>query len=101
MCIRDSVTIARRITIPLLAPTTVVVVFISLIGTFQSYGLVLLLTRGGPAGATNLLGYSIYQNAFVFFQMGLASALSVVLFALLLTLGILQLKLAERRVHYQ
>ncbi|WP_415831314.1 carbohydrate ABC transporter permease [Deinococcus frigens] len=94
-------TIARRITIPLLAPTTVVVVFISLIGTFQSYGLVLLLTRGGPAGATNLLGYSIYQNAFVFFQMGLASALSVVLFALLLTLGIIQLKLAERRVHYQ
>ncbi|MFK7604340.1 carbohydrate ABC transporter permease [Deinococcus sp. SM5_A1] len=94
-------TIARRITIPLLAPTTVVVVFVSLIGTFQSYGLVLLLTRGGPAGSTNLLGYSIYQNAFVFFQMGLASALSVVLFALLLTLGIIQLKLAERRVHYQ
>ena len=94
-------TVARRITIPLLAPTTVVVVFISLIGTFQSYGLVLLLTRGGPAGSTNLLGYYIYQNAFVFFQMGLASTLSVVLFALLLTLGILQLKIAERRVHYQ
>lgn len=94
-------TIARRITIPLLAPTTVVVVFISLIGTFQSYGLVLLLTRGGPAGATNLLGYYIYQNAFVFFQMGLASALSVVLFGILLTLGLIQLKIAERRVHYQ
>lgn len=94
-------TIARRITIPMLAPTTLVVFFISLMGTFQSYGLVLLLTRGGPAGSTNLLGYHIYQNAFSFFQMGLASAMSVALFLLLLALGFLQFKLAERRVHYQ
>lgn len=92
---------ARRITVPLLGPTTVVVFFISLVGTFQSYGLVLLLTQGGPAGSTNLLGYHIYQNAFSFFQMGFASALSVALFLLLLGLGFLQLKVAERRVHYQ
>ncbi|BDP43741.1 glycerol-3-phosphate ABC transporter permease (plasmid) [Deinococcus aetherius] len=93
--------IARRVTVPLLGPTTVVVFFISLVGTFQSYGLVLLLTAGGPAGSTNLLGYYIYQNAFSFFQMGYASALSVALFVLLLVLGYLQLKVAERRVHYQ
>lgn len=92
---------ARRITVPLLGPTTMVVFFISLVGTFQSYGLVLLLTQGGPAGSTNLLGYHIYQNAFSFFQMGFASALSVVLFLLLLGLGFVQLKVAERRVHYQ
>lgn len=92
---------ARRITVPLLGPTTMVVFFISLVGTFQSYGLVLLLTQGGPAGSTNLLGYHIYQNAFSFFQMGFASALSVVLFLLLLGLGFFQLKVAERRVHYQ
>ena len=42
--------VATKITIPLLAPTTMVVFFISLVGTFQSYGLVLLLTRGGPVG---------------------------------------------------
>lgn len=93
--------VAGRVTIPLLAPTTMVVFFISLVGTFQSYGLVLLLTGGGPAGSTNLLGYYIYQNAFSFFQMGFASALSVALFGLLLALGLLQLKLSERRVHYQ
>ncbi|PNY82929.1 sugar ABC transporter permease [Deinococcus koreensis] len=93
--------VAGRVTIPLLAPTTMVVFFISLVGTFQSYGLVLLLTGGGPAGSTNLLGYYIYQNAFSFFQMGFASALSVALFLLLLGLGLLQLKLSERRVHYQ
>jgi multiple sugar transport system permease protein len=93
--------IARRITVPLLGPTTMVVFFISLVGTFQSYSLVLLLTGGGPAGSTNLLGYYIYQNAFSFFQMGFASALSVALFLLLLLVGFVQLKLSERRVHYQ
>ena len=93
--------IARQITVPLLGPTTMVVFFISLVGTFQSYSLVLLLTGGGPAGSTNLLGYFIYQNAFSFFQMGFASALSVALFLLLLLMGFVQLKLSERRVHYQ
>ncbi|ACO48109.1 putative multiple sugar ABC transporter, permease component (plasmid) [Deinococcus deserti VCD115] len=93
--------IARHVTVPLLAPTTMVVFFISLVGTFQSYGLVLLLTQGGPAGSTNLLGYHIYQNAFSFFQMGFASALSVALFLLLMLLGFLHLRVAERRVHYQ
>jgi multiple sugar transport system permease protein len=93
--------VASKITIPLLAPTTMVVFFISLVGTFQSYGLVLLLTRGGPVGSTSLLGYYIYQNAFQFFQMGYASALSVALFVLLAFLAYLQFKVSERRVHYQ
>jgi multiple sugar transport system permease protein len=93
--------VASRITIPLLAPTTLVVFFISLVGTFQSYGLILLLTQGGPVGSTMLLGYYIYQNAFQFFQMGYASAVSVALFALLAVLAFVQFKASERRVHYQ
>lgn len=94
-------TVAGRITVPLLAPTTMLVFFISLVGTFQSYGLVLLMTQGGPVGSTNMLGYYIYQNAFQFFQMGYASALSVALFALLMLLAYAQFKLSEKRVHYQ
>ena len=78
-----------------------VVFFLSLVGTFQSYGLVLLLTQCGPVGSTTLLGYYIYQNAFQFFQMGYASAVSVVLFLLLLILAYLQFRVSERRVHYQ
>jgi multiple sugar transport system permease protein len=93
--------IASRITLPLLSPTTFVVFFISLVGTFQSYGLVLLLTQGGPVGSTTLLGYFIYQNAFQFFQMGYASALSVALFFLLAFLAFVQFKISESRVHYQ
>ena len=93
--------VATRVTVPLLAPTTMVVFFLSLVGTFQSYGLVLLLTQGGPVGSTTLLGYYIYQNAFQFFQMGYASAVSVALFLLLLVLAYLQFRVSERRVHYQ
>jgi multiple sugar transport system permease protein len=93
--------IASRITLPLLSPTTFVVLFISLVGTFQSYGLVLLLTQGGPVGSTTLLGYFIYQNAFQFFQMGYASALSVALFLLLAFLAFVQFKISESKVHYQ
>ncbi len=93
--------IAFRITLPLLSPTTFVVFFISLVGTFQSYGLVLLLTQGGPVGSTTLLGYFIYQNAFQFFQMGYASALSIALFLLLAFLAFVQFKISESKVHYQ
>lgn len=94
--------VARWITLPLLAPTTLLVFFISLVGTFQSYGLILVLrTDGGPVGSTMLLGYYIYQNAFQYFQMGYASAVSVFLFLLLAFLGWLQFKVSERRVHYQ
>ncbi len=93
--------IATKITLPLLSPTTFVVFFISLVGTFQSYGLMLLLTQGGPVGSTMLVGYYIYQNAFQFFQMGYASAVSVVLFLILALLALVQFKISERKVHYQ
>ena len=90
----------RRVTIPLLGPTTVLVVFLSLVSTVQSYVLVLLMTQGGPLGRTHLIGYFIYQQAFQFFHMGYAAAASCVLFGLLLGLGWLQLRITERRVHY-
>lgn len=91
----------RLITIPLLSPTTTLVFFISLVGSFQAYGLVLLMTRGGPAGSTNLLGFYLYENAFRFFDMGYASAISIVLFIALVAISLLQFKLTEKRVHYQ
>jgi multiple sugar transport system permease protein len=62
---------------------------------------VLLMTRGGPAGSTNMLGYYLYENAFRFFDMGYAAAISIVLFIVLVVISVLQFKLSERRVHYQ
>lgn len=93
--------VTRFITIPLLSPTTALVFFISLVGSFQAYGLVLLMTRGGPAGSTNMLAYYLYENAFRFFDMGYAAAISIVLFIVLVVISVLQFKLTESKVHYQ
>jgi len=60
-----------------------------------------MLTRGGPQNETNLIVYSIYQEAFMNYQYGTASAQAIILFVIILVLTIIQFKLGERKVHYQ
>jgi multiple sugar transport system permease protein len=72
------------ITIPLLFPTTIFVVVMSLINSFQGFDSVYLMTSGGPARSTSVLVYYLYQNAFQYFRMGYASAIAYVLFFLML-----------------
>jgi multiple sugar transport system permease protein len=82
----------RRITLPLLKPTSVFVLIISFIGAFQLFDPILVLTQGGPADATTTTVYYIYQRAFRFLELGYASALSVVLFVIILVFSLLQLR---------
>jgi len=89
-----------RITIPLLSPVTFFVLIISFIGGFQAFAQVYLMTKGGPADATNVLIYYIYQNAFQWFRMGYAGALSWVLFMIILAVTIFQWRMQARWVHY-
>jgi len=91
----------RRVTLPMLSPTLFFVVTISLINSFQTFGQIDMLTSGGPNNATNLIVYSIYQDAFINFRHGPASAQAFILFLIILLLTAIQFKLAERRVHYQ
>lgn len=91
----------RRITIPMLSPTLFFVLTVTLINAFQTFGQVDMLTRGGPQNETNLIVYSIYQEAFMNYQFGTASAQAIILFILILVLTIIQFKLGERKVHYQ
>jgi multiple sugar transport system permease protein len=72
------------ITIPLLFHTTIFVVAMSLINSFQGFDSVYLMTSGGPARSTSVLVYYLYQNAFQYFRMGYASAIAYVLFFLML-----------------
>ena len=81
-----------RITLPLLRPVTVFVVVTSIIGSFQIFDTVAVATGGGPADATKVLVFYIYENAFAFFKMGYATAMSMVLFAIILIFTVLQLK---------
>ena len=85
-----------RVTLPLLAPTTLVVTVITVIGSLKVFDHILLLTGGGPQNATNVLVYYIYQQAFEFFETGYASTLAVILFIITLALTIVQWALRGR-----
>lgn len=90
-----------QIVLPLLSPTLFFLAVISIIGSFQSFGQIHLLTKGGPAGSTEVFVYSIYKEAFINYQFGTGSALSLVLFAIILVLTIIQFVFVEKKVHYQ
>ena len=90
-----------KITIPQLSPIIFFVTIILVIGSFQSFAQIDLLTGGGPSGATNLIVYSIYQDAFVRYNVGSASAQAIFLFVLIILITLLQFKFGEKRVHYQ
>jgi len=80
----------RHITWPLLAPTTMFVLVTSLIAGFQGgFVAAYILTKGGPAGATTTLVYYIYRQAFEWFHMGYAAALSWVIFVLTFSISLL------------
>lgn len=77
------------ITLPLLRPTTFFIAVVALIGSFQVFDFVNLMTQGGPSNATNVLVYFAYQNGFEYLQLGMAAAISLIMFALVLgTLGL-------------
>ena len=80
----------RKITFPLLAPTTLVVTVITVVGSLKVFDHILLMTRGGPENATLVLVYYVYQQAFEFFQIGYASTLAVVLFVVTIVLTAVQ-----------
>jgi len=91
----------RHITIPMLSPTLFFLLIVSVIGALQTFGEINVLTQGGPVGATNVIVYSIYREAFFNFRFGFASAQSMVLFLIILVLTLLQFYFLERRVFCQ
>lgn len=69
-----------QITLPLLRPQVLLSTLLSLIWTFNNFSLIYVMTGGGPAGSSDILTTYVYKNAFQRFDLGYASALSVVLF---------------------
>lgn len=91
----------RKVTVPLISPSLYFVLTITLIGAFQSFGLIDMLTQGGPNNATVLLIYRLYRDAFVNFRIGSASAQGLILFAVIFAISFIQTKLTEKKVTYQ
>ena len=90
-----------RITFPLLTPTTFFVLVVSIISSFQVFGQVYVMTRGGPGNATNTIVYYIYHVGFELFRMGYASALAWTLFLVVFALTLLQVRMQRRWVYYE
>jgi sn-glycerol 3-phosphate transport system permease protein len=91
----------RRVTFPLLMPTTLFVLVNAVINAFRMIDHVVVMTRGGPDNATALLLYYIYMVGFRFQDSAYAAALTMVLLAILGLLALAQFGFLERRVHYQ
>ena len=91
----------RRVTFPLLMPTTLFVLVNAVINAFRVVDHVVVMTRGGPNNATTLLLYYIYEQGFRFWDTATAATLTVVLLALLGALAGLQFGVLGRRVHYR
>lgn len=90
-----------HITLPLLRPTTFFVLTTNVITTVQTFDTVYAMTMGGPGGRTDVVASLIYKEAFTSFRMGRAAAMSVVLFALLVTVTLAQQQYFRRRITYE
>jgi sn-glycerol 3-phosphate transport system permease protein len=91
-----------RILLPLLSPMTLFLLVMNTISAFfDAFAFVDLLTRGGPAGGTTVLIYSIYRDGFEYFKTGFAAAQSVLLFAIVVALTIAQLRVSKKMVTYE
>lgn len=90
----------RWITLPLLSPMTLFVIVIAVIGSFQDFDQVFVMTHGGPVDSTNVLVYYLYEQAFQNFEVGIGAAVAVLMLALLLSFTVIKLRLSRLWVHY-
>ncbi len=79
-----------KITIPMLKPTSFLIAVTLIISTFQVFAAVAVMTKGGPLNSTMVLAYHIYVQAFQYYEMGYAAAMSWVLFLIIFVITMLQ-----------
>ncbi|WP_102410489.1 ABC transporter permease subunit [Beduinella massiliensis] len=84
-----------RITLPMMRATLTFVLINNTISSFQAFDQIYMLTSGGPAKATQTLSYLIYANAFQYWKLGYASAIAYIMFAIILVISILQLRVSR------
>jgi len=89
-----------HVTLPMISPTLFFTSTVTLIGAFKSFGLIDLMTAGGPNNATNLMVYQVYRDAFLNGNYGMASAESIILAVVIALFTLLQFKFLEKRVTY-
>ncbi len=90
-----------RIVLPLLSPTTFLIVVLQVIASFRVLVSVAVMTGGGPARSTDVIAHLLYITAFKYFKMGEGATLGIVVLLIILAFTLVQFRVGERRVHYQ
>lgn len=94
-------TVFTRIVVPLISPTILLTFIITIVGSLQVFAQIAVLTQGGPGISTTVLVYYLFQQAFLFGEFGYGSVLSLVLFAIVLLLTVVQWQLRKKWVFYE
>lgn len=89
-----------KITIPLLTPYIFFLVIIGVMNSFKVYDIVKILTEGGPGKASNVLVYAVYHYGFKLYDMGYASAISVLVFVIIMIVTAVQFTGQKKWVNY-
>lgn len=89
------------VTLPLLSPVAMFVIIVVGVRAFEVFDIVKVLTRGGPAHASEMLLHTLYGESFDFLRTGYGAAISVVFLVLVVALTLIQARVMDRRVHYQ
>lgn len=90
-----------QIILPLLSPTTFFLLIMNLMyGFFDTFGIIQVMTHGGPGNSTTNLIYKVYQDGFEGMDMGSSSAQSVLLMIIVVSVSLVQFKYLEKKVHY-
>ncbi|TDC21263.1 carbohydrate ABC transporter permease [Kribbella albertanoniae] len=90
-----------RITLPLISPTILLTVIVTIVGALQSFAQIAVLTAGGPELSTTVLVYYVFQQAFKFNDIGYGSTLALMLLSFVMVLTLLQWQLRRKWVFYE
>ena len=91
----------RNVTLPMISPVLFFVIVISMIGSFQIFDNVYVMTKGGPGTATLVYVFHLYRNTFEYQKMGYASAMAWILTVIILVLTWMQLRASHAWVYYE
>ncbi|WP_229189266.1 carbohydrate ABC transporter permease [Bradyrhizobium brasilense] len=91
----------RTVTLPMLGPVSMFVVIVVALRAFESFDTVKVLTQGGPGHASEVLLYTLYRESFEYLHTGYGAAIAVVFLAIVVTLTLVQVRVMDRKVHYQ
>jgi multiple sugar transport system permease protein len=91
----------RSITVPMISPTILLTSIITVVGSLQVFAQIAVLTQGGPGTSTTVLVYYLYQQAFQFHHFGYGATLSVLLFAIVLVLTVVQWQMRKKWVFHE